>query len=109
MVVAAYALNLLGLRIAGTVQGLVTAGVLGLVILILVFAARDVQGDAFVPFASRGWSAVGVAATQLFWAFVDGRRSPPWRRSSGTRSVTWCEPASSASVWWQSSISLSRW
>src|SRR5262249_50735784 len=42
MVLAAYALNLLGLRIAGAVQGLVTAGVLGLVILILVFAIRDV-------------------------------------------------------------------
>lgn len=70
MVVAAYALNLLGLRIAGAVQGLVTAGVLGLVILILVFAARDVHWGAFAPFAPVGWSAVGVAATQLFWAFV---------------------------------------
>ncbi|RPH71559.1 MAG: amino acid permease [Myxococcaceae bacterium] len=70
MVVAAFALNLLGLRIAGAVQGLVTAGVLGLVILILVFAARDVRWDAFTPFAPMGWSAVGVAATQLFWAFV---------------------------------------
>jgi amino acid efflux transporter len=70
MVLAAYALNLLGLRIAGAVQGLVTAGVLGLVILILVFAVRDVRRDAFIPFAPMGWSVVGVAATQLFWAFV---------------------------------------
>jgi len=70
MVVTAYALNLLGLRIAGAVQGLVTAGVLGLVILILSFAVRDVRLEAFTPFAPMGWSAVGVAATQLFWAFV---------------------------------------
>ena len=70
LVVAAFALNLVGLRIAGAVQGLVTAGVLGLVIVILVFAVRDVRWDAFTPFAPVGWSAVGVAATQLFWAFV---------------------------------------
>jgi amino acid efflux transporter len=70
MVLAAYALNLLGLRIAGAAQGLVTAGVLGLVVLILVFAVRDVRWDAFTPFAPMGWPVVGVAATQLFWAFV---------------------------------------
>ena len=70
VVVAAFALNLLGLRIAGAVQALVTAGVLGFVILIVAFAVRDVRADAFTPFAPMGWSAVGVAATQLFWAFV---------------------------------------
>jgi len=70
VVVAAYALNLLGLRIAGGAQALVMIGVLGFVILILVFAVRDVRRDAFTPFAPMGWSAVGVAATQLFWAFV---------------------------------------
>jgi amino acid efflux transporter len=70
VVLAAFALNLLGLRIAGAAQALVTAGVLGFVILIVVFAVPDVRWEAFTPFAPRGWSAVGVAATQLFWAFV---------------------------------------
>ncbi len=70
VVVAAYGLNLLGLRIAGAAQAFVTAGVLGFVTLIVLFAARDVRLEAFTPFAPMGWSAVGVAATQLFWAFV---------------------------------------
>src|SRR5262249_10264359 len=70
VVVAAFGLNLLGLRITGAVQALVTAGVLGFVILIVAFAVRDVRADAFTPLAPLGWSAGGVAGTQLFVGFV---------------------------------------
>src|SRR5919108_3905470 len=70
VLVLAYALNLLGLRLAGAVQFAATAGVLVLVGVVVIAAAPRVSGSAFVPFAPFGWSAVGVAATQLFWAFV---------------------------------------
>lgn len=66
----AYGLNLIGLRLAGAVQAVATAGVLVLVVVIVAAAASDVRADAFQPFAPAGWPAVGVAATQLFWAFV---------------------------------------
>ena len=66
----AYGLNLLGLRLVGAVQTIATVGVLALVIG-LVFAAKgDLRAEAFVPFAPWGASAVGVAAVQVFWAFV---------------------------------------
>ena len=66
----AYGLNLAGLRLAGAVQLAATAGVLALVGVVVIAAAPRVSGSAFEPFAPLGWSAVGTAATQLFWAFV---------------------------------------
>lgn len=65
-----YAINFLGLRIAGWTQLAATAGVLLLVVVVLVASVGDVQPQAFHPFAPAGWSAVGGAAAQLFWAFV---------------------------------------
>lgn len=70
VIVLAYGLNLFGLRLAGAVQAVATAGVLVLVGVIVAAAASDVRAAAFQPFAPDGWPAVGVAATQLFWAFV---------------------------------------
>jgi amino acid efflux transporter len=66
----AYGLNLLGLRLVGVVQTVATVGVLALVIGVVFAANRDVRADAFVPFAPLGLSAVGLAAVQIFWAFV---------------------------------------
>jgi amino acid efflux transporter len=66
----AYGLNLLGLRLVGAVQTVATVGVLSLVIGVVLAASRDVRADAFLPFAPFGFSAVGLAAVQVFWAFV---------------------------------------
>jgi len=66
----AYGLNLLGLRLVGAVQTVATVGVIALVTGVVLAADRDVRADAFVPFAPFGFSAVGVAAVQVFWAFV---------------------------------------
>ena len=66
----AYAINFLGLRIAGWTQLAATAGVLLLVVVVLIASVPDVRPEAFRPFAPAGWPAVGVAAAQLFWAFV---------------------------------------
>src|SRR3989475_5667066 len=66
----AYGLNLLGLRLVGAVQTVATVGVLALVVGVVLAANRDVRADAFVPFAPLGFSAIGLAAVQVFWAFV---------------------------------------
>lgn len=66
----AYGLNFVGLRLAGAVQAIATAGVLVLVAIIVAAAVGDVRAEAFQPFAPAGWPALGVAASQLFWAFV---------------------------------------
>jgi amino acid efflux transporter len=70
VLVVAYALNLAGLRLAGGVQLAATAGVLLLVAVVVAASIPRASVAAFTPFAPLGWPAVGVAATQLFWAFV---------------------------------------
>lgn len=70
VIAVAYALNFLGLRIAGWTQLAATAGVLLLVVVVLVASVGDVHPAAFHPFVPAGWPAVGGAAAQLFWAFV---------------------------------------
>src|SRR5439155_17475674 len=70
IVAGAYALNLVGLRLVGTAQAIATGGVLALVGIVVLGSAPAVRGEAFAPFAPSGWSAVGLAAVQLFWAFV---------------------------------------
>ena len=66
----AYALNLAGLRLVGAVQLLATAGVLALVSVVVIAASRHVEAGAFTPFAPLGYGAIGLAAVQIFWAFV---------------------------------------
>jgi amino acid efflux transporter len=70
LVLAAYALSFGGLRVSASAQ-LVTlsAIVLGL-FAIVVSALPRLSPSAFTPVLPHGTGAVGVAATQLFWAFV---------------------------------------
>lgn len=70
VIALAYGLNLLGLRLVGVAQAVATTGVIALVIGVVVAALPSVESGAFEPFAPLGWPAVGVAAVQLFWAFV---------------------------------------
>jgi amino acid efflux transporter len=69
-IVLAYGLNLLGLRVAGAAQAVATVGVLALVGIIVVVSFPQVRAESFHPFAPFGWRAVGMAGTQIFWAFV---------------------------------------
>src|SRR5437870_1976913 len=66
----AFGLNLMGLRLAGAVQLAATIGVLLLVGAVVAGSSPRVSAAAFEPFAPFGWPAVGTAATQLFWALV---------------------------------------
>ncbi|QSQ22390.1 amino acid permease [Pyxidicoccus parkwayensis] len=80
MVVTAYALNFVGLRVSATAQ-LVTLAVIVLGLgLIVGRALPEVQPQAFTPFFSKGPVAVGLAAVQLFWAFVGWEAITPLAR-----------------------------
>lgn len=80
MVVLGYALNYAGLRVSVTAQ-LVTLGVIAVgLALIIGRALPHVESHAFTPFFSRGHSAVGLAAVQLFWAFVGWEAITPLAR-----------------------------
>jgi len=63
-------INFAGLRVSATAQS-ISIGAITLVILVVIArAAPRVAGDAFTPFFPHGEAAVGLAAVQLFWAFV---------------------------------------
>ncbi|MGC4000786.1 MAG: amino acid permease [Anaeromyxobacter sp.] len=80
LLAAAYALNALGLRVSALAQ-LATLAVLatGLVV-VAATALPAVEPAAFTPFFSRGGGAVGLAAVQLFWAFVGWEAITPLAR-----------------------------
>lgn len=80
LVVAAYLLNVVGLRVSASAQ-LVTLGVImaGLAV-IVARALPDVQVAAFTPFFPHGRGAVGTASVQLFWAFVGWEAITPLAR-----------------------------
>ena len=64
------AVNFAGLRVSATAQS-ISIGTITLVILIVIARAiPHVDGQAFSPFFPHGEAAVGLAAVQLFWAFV---------------------------------------
>lgn len=80
LVAAAYALNFIGLRVSATAQ-LVTLGVIAAGLAVIVARALpSVEASSFHPFFPRGHSAVGVAAMQLFWAFVGWEAITPLAR-----------------------------
>lgn len=70
LVGCAFLLNALGLRVSALAQGVTLAAVMAGLAVIIAGALRHVEADAFSPFAPHGASAVGLAAVQLFWAFV---------------------------------------
>ncbi|MFF4602203.1 APC family permease [Streptomyces sp. NPDC001339] len=64
------AANAVGLRMSGRVQ-LLLVGLLAAVLLCAVLAAApQVSAEHFTPFMPGGWSAVGSAASVLFFAFA---------------------------------------
>ena len=70
LVLLAFGLNLVGLRVSATAQA-VAVGIIALVIFVVIARAMpEVDPSAFSPFFPNGPAAVGVAAVQLFWAFV---------------------------------------
>jgi amino acid efflux transporter len=70
LVLLAFILNLAGLRINSTIQVLAMAIIAIGMSVIVVRSLVQIDGTAFSPFFSHGYAAVGLAAVQLFWAFV---------------------------------------
>jgi amino acid efflux transporter len=70
LVGCALILNLIGLRLSANVQLWTLAVIVVGVVVVVGRATLDVRGDAFVPFFPYGVAPVGLAAAQLFWAFV---------------------------------------
>ncbi|WP_224367570.1 APC family permease [Hyalangium versicolor] len=80
LVVLGYTLNYVGLRVSAMAQ-LVTLGVIATGLALIVGRALPhVEPHAFTPFFSRGPAAVGLAAVQLFWAFVGWEAITPLAR-----------------------------
>jgi amino acid efflux transporter len=70
LVLLAFILNLAGLRINSTIQVLAMAIIAIGMSVIVGRSLVQIDGTAFSPFFSHGYAAVGLAAVQLFWAFV---------------------------------------
>jgi len=70
LVALAYVLNAAGLRISARAQLLSVGAIAAGMILIVGRTLGHVDRSAFLPFAPHGAAAVGLAALQLFWAFV---------------------------------------
>jgi amino acid efflux transporter len=70
LVLVAFALNFVGLRLSGRVQVFVTAGVVALVAMAIAGALPRVSAGNFEPFFPEGYIVIGQAAVQLFWAFA---------------------------------------
>lgn len=80
LVVTAYALNFVGLRVSATAQLVTLAVIVAGLALIVGRALPEVEPRAFTPFFSKGPVAVGLAAVQLFWAFVGWEAITPLAR-----------------------------
>lgn len=70
LVALAYGLNAVGLRVSARAQLLSVGAIAAVMTLVVGPALGHMDRSAFVPFAPYGGAAVGVAALQLFWAFV---------------------------------------
>jgi amino acid efflux transporter len=80
LIVFAYVLNSVGLRVSAMAQ-LVTLAVIVIGLALIVGRAlQDVEAQAFTPFFSQGPAAVGLASVQLFWAFVGWEAITPLAR-----------------------------
>lgn len=70
LVVLAYVLNAAGLRVSARAQLLSVGAIAAGLILVVGRTLGHVDRSAFLPFAPHGPGVVGLAALQLFWAFV---------------------------------------
>src|SRR5574337_5182 len=70
LVALAYLLNAAGLRVSARAQLLFVGAIAAVMLLVVGPTIGHIDRSAFLPFAPHGGTAVGLAALQLFWAFV---------------------------------------
>ncbi|WP_082561996.1 APC family permease [Microbacterium sp. Root61] len=65
-----YGANLLGVRVAGWAQFVLTGLLLALVVGVVALALPAVDPVRFTPFLPHGWAGVGTAISLFVWAFA---------------------------------------
>jgi amino acid efflux transporter len=65
-----FALNALGVRVAGSVQFVLTALLLAVVVFVVGLGAPSVEAANYSPFLPHGWLGVGTAISLFVWAFA---------------------------------------
>ena len=65
-----FVVNLLGVRVAGWVQFVLTGLLVCLVVLVVGAALPAVDARSFEPFLPHGWGGVGTAISLFVWAFA---------------------------------------
>lgn len=65
-----FCVNLFGVRVAGWLQLVLMALLLGVVVTVAAVAAPAVDPANFAPFLPHGWGGVGTAIVMFVWAFA---------------------------------------
>ncbi|WEK13853.1 MAG: amino acid permease [Candidatus Microbacterium phytovorans] len=65
-----FALNALGVRVAGGAQFVLTALLLAVVVFVVGLGAPSVEASNFQPFLPHGWAGVATAVSLFVWAFA---------------------------------------
>lgn len=70
IIVPPFVVNLLGVRIAGWVQFVLTGLLVAIVVFVVGAAFPALHADRFEPFLPHGWGGVGTAISLFVWAFA---------------------------------------
>ncbi|TQM34583.1 APC family permease [Microbacterium kyungheense] len=70
IVLPPFAINLLGVRVAGWVQFVLTGLLVAIVVLLVSAAFPATEASRFEPFLPHGWAGVGTAISLFVWAFA---------------------------------------
>ncbi|CAI9392932.1 APC family permease [Microbacterium sp. T2.11-28] len=65
-----FVLNALGVRVAGSVQFVLTALLLAVVVFVVGLGAPSVDPARLTPFLPHGWAGVATAVSMFVWAFA---------------------------------------
>ena len=65
-----FAVNMLGVRVAGWVQFVLTGLLVAIVVFVVGAAFPAVEASSFTPFLPHGWAGVGTAISLFVWAFA---------------------------------------
>ncbi|WP_342000814.1 amino acid permease [Microbacterium sp. LWH7-1.2] len=70
ILVPPFAVNMLGVRVAGWVQFVLTGLLVGIVVFVVATAFPALEAASFSPFLPHGWTGVGTAISLFVWAFA---------------------------------------
>ena len=70
MLLAAFGINLRGIRLSGRVQLALVAAMVAILTLSVVASSPDVRAANFSPFLPSGVASIGVACALIFWSYL---------------------------------------